>query len=333
MRLLLPLSLVLLLPACKPSSTALTPTSTSPPPPTTPAHVDPEPPPPPTTPVAVVTAPSASGCERDVAPVERRTGDLFVQAPPSSPENPNFRGRLRTHTEGPLRRGDARVWVGPNVPAFVPLGVDTAELFLLERDGDLDIALYRDPYDASSCTLGGAKNCRFVIRGFRNCEAIYSIEVGDFFSREDHLELQDLRAANGILYFNEACQSYSKEAGGKCSALVAVDPIAGKLLWRTKHLVSNNRFLVLDRYIITAYGFTSEPHALFVVRRSDGQIMQRIKVRGAHDDLQIDEAGRLRVSPWEGAARFELKGFDGDTPRLVPVGGSTAAKPSKRRVR
>ena len=33
--------------------------------------------------------------------------------------------------------------------------------------------------------------------------------------------LKNVRYDGGVLYFNEACQSYSKEAQGKCSSIVA----------------------------------------------------------------------------------------------------------------
>ena len=45
------------------------------------------------------------------------------------------------------------MWTGPAVPQFVPLYRREAELFLLDRIGDVFVASYRDPYDAGSCTV------------------------------------------------------------------------------------------------------------------------------------------------------------------------------------
>lgn len=316
-----------LLVACRPTAAPLAPVAAAPPPPVAAiapaAAPDPAP-----TPEPVTIAPSGEGrCERDVAPLERRVGDLVVHAPPDAAKDPGFRGRLRTHTEGALSRGDTRIWVGPPVPGFIPLSLDTAELFLLERDGDVDVALYRDPYGASSCNLGSPNNCRFVVRGFRECQPIYTLELGEYLSRKDRLEVQDLRVGGGIAYFNEACQSYSRESGGKCSALLAVDTRTGKLLWRTKARVSNNRFMVLERYIISGYGFTDEPDALFVIRRSDGEVMQRVKLKTAHEDLVLEGQDRLTVGLYDGTAQFELRGFDGDAPTLVPTGANRKRRP------
>jgi hypothetical protein len=316
-----------LLVACRPRAAPLAPVDPTPAAPVAPIApvVTPDPAP---SSEPMTISPSGEGrCERDVAPLERRVGDLVVHAPPDTAKDPNFRGRLRAHSEGSLGRGETRIWVGPSVPGFVPLSLDTAELFLLERDGDVDVALYRDPYGASSCNLDSPNNCRFVVRGFRDCQPIYTLELGEYLSRKDRLEVQDLRVDDGVAYFNEACQSYSKEAGGKCSALLAVDTGTGKLLWRTKPRVSNNRFLVLERHIISGYGFTDEPDALFVIRRSDGEVMHRVKLKTAHDDLVLEGADRLTVRLYDSTAQFELRGFDGETPTLVPVGASRSRRP------
>jgi hypothetical protein len=304
--------------ACQPKTAALAPTTPTPPvarveppiaaPATPPAVVEP----------VAVDASDDRRCEPGVAPLERRAGDLVIHAPPDPPAEAHFLGRLRTHTEGSLAIGNVRTWVGPHVPGFVPPAIDKAELFLLERDGDDWIALYREPYGEGACSHDLDAICRYVIKGFRECEPIYTLELRELMSRPTYLEVHDVRARDGILYFNEACQSYAKQVRGKCSSLVAVDTKTGKLVWRSKPLVSNNRFLVLDRYIITGYGFTAEPDALFVLRRSDGTVVQKIALPKSHENLVI-EGDRLVVKMYEGTRVFEMRGFDGDAPKLVRV--------------
>ncbi len=181
---------------------------------------------------------------------------------------------MRAHVEGALSRGSPRVWVGRDVPPFVLVQGGTRELFLLDQAPDGFVGLYRDPYGASSCRLDGDANCSFGAALFEcSGKTRWLFALDPFLSRKDHLEIQDMRYADGVLYFNEACQSYSREAQGKCSSLVAVEPLTKTLLWRTRPLVSNATFLVAGRYLITGYGFTAEPDALFLVRRSDGKIM------------------------------------------------------------
>jgi hypothetical protein len=258
-------------------------------------------------------------CQPGLAPPERRAGDLILRAPPDTPREPHFLGRLRTHTEGSLAVGSERIWVGPHVPGFIPPAVDKAELFLLERDGEDFVALYREPYGDGFCGPAFDAICRYVIKGFRGCENTYTLELRELMSRTTYLEVHDVRVRDGILYFNEACQSYAKEAKGQCSSLVAVDTATGKVVWRTKPLVSNNRFLVLDQYIVTGYGFTAEKDALFVVRRTDGKVMQKVALPKSHENLELHADGHLVVTMYEGTRIFELRGFHGPTPRLTSM--------------
>lgn len=86
------------------------------------------------------------------------------------------------------------------------------------------IALYREPFDdcgAARIAPGTAppksgSSTTPVTRRAR-------LPLGPRMSRPAHLEVQDVRYEARTLYFNEACQSYAREAGGRCSALVGLD--------------------------------------------------------------------------------------------------------------
>ena len=262
----------------------------------------------------------AGDCSYAPAPPTRVAGDLTVSSPPLAPTR-TLPSRLRAHVEGTLSRGSARVWVGRDVPPFVLVQGGTRELFLLDQAPDGFVALYRDPYGASSCSLGGEGNCSFGAALFECAgKTRWLFLLDPFLSRKDHLEVQDMRYADGVFYFNEACQSYSKEAQVKCSSLVAVDPLTRTLLWRTRPLVSNATFVVAGRYLITGYGFTAEPDALFIVRRSDGKITSTTPIPSAHDTLALAPSGILTVSTQSDTVlRFRAEGFDGERPRLVAL--------------
>lgn len=260
-------------------------------------------------------------------PPRRKGGSLIVESPPRKITR-SFAGRMRSHIDGALSARTDRFWVGPDVPSFIPITVGTLELFILDPvvidnpdstpapDGFL--AYYRDPYDASSCGLGGNTNCA-VGAALYHCSGklLWVHHFKNFMSKPTHLEVQDVRYDRGVLYFNEACQSYSKEAGGQCSALIAVDPKEKKVLWRTKPLISNNRFLVHKKYIITGYGFTAEPDFLYVIRKSDGSVVQKISVPTSHEEFKL-EGDRLTVSIYgDKLLLYRLDGFEGDKPKLV----------------
>jgi hypothetical protein len=139
-------------------------------------------------------------------------------------------------------------------------------------------------------------------------------------SRSDHLEVQDIRLSGGVLYFNEACQSYSNEAGGDCSSLVAVDPVARRVLWRTPPLISNNRFMVRGCYIVAGYGFTSEPDALHLIDRGTGAIVQRLAVGSAPQGYTFPDPTSLDVSLYSGdVRRYRIDNVLAANGKLVPL--------------
>lgn len=273
-------------------------------------------------------------CNPLIAAPERRDGGLTVHAPPKE-DRRTIKGRLRSHVDGALSIKSERVWVGPQVPGFVPLTARSLELFLLERGDGLFVALYRDPYGAGSCDLSGSDNCAFLVRAWDDCGTLqWEHRLNDFMSAKQHLEVQDMRWAGGTLYFNEACQSYSKQAKGKCSSLVALDPVAGEVRWRSGPRQSNNRFLVVDDYVITGYGFTAEPDYLFVLRASDGKKLHKQKIPTAHEDLALIE-GRtvLQVQTNRGTMLFSLTGFESDKPSLKKIDLGNKQRASKKTVR
>jgi hypothetical protein len=233
-------------------------------------------------------------------------------------------GRLRMHSTAPLtavrRRAGGREWIGPPVPDFLPKKVGTLELMLLDHAAGGYLALYRDPYNAGSCQLGDQSNCDYQVRHYRDGKLAWSLSLNKLLSRADHLEIQDVRLSGGVLYFNEACQSYSNEAGGDCSSLVAVDPVAKRVLWRTGTLVSNNRFFVRGCYIVAGYGFTSEPDALHLVDRRNGRVVQKLPVSSAPNQYKSIDPIRLDVELYSGLVRrFRFENVLAANGKLVPL--------------
>lgn len=243
----------------------------------------------------------------------------------SPPLDPNEGGRMRSHVTGglsadPRRRGGGggRTWTGGEVPGFVPRTAGTLELFILDSADGGYLAFYREPYDLQSCKLGNEINCAYQARHYDARGTLrWSLDLNGLLSRRDHVEIQDIRLAGGVLYFNEACQSYSSEARGECSSLVAVDPAARKVLWRTAPLVSNGRFVVRGCYLVAGYGFTNEPDHLSLISRGSGQVLQKITVAAAPDRLTLEGKSQLDVRLYSGATgRFELVNIDGEGGKL-----------------
>jgi hypothetical protein len=241
-----------------------------------------------------------------------------ARTPPLDPQP----GRLRSHVTGQLsadpRRMSERSWNGDEIPGFVPKALGTLELFLLDAADGGYLAFYREPYNLKSCQLSGAANCAYEARHYdQRGQLRWRLPLNDFFSRPDQLEIQDLRLAGGVLYFNEACQSYAEDAGGRCSSLVAVDPVLRKVLWRTPPLISNGRFVVRGCYVVAGYGFTAEPDHVYLVSRTTGQVLQEVPLASAPEKLTLVGRDQLDVEIYTGVVgRFRLDGFDGPGGKL-----------------
>jgi hypothetical protein len=252
-------------------------------------------------------------------PTLHRLDGLVVMTPsPTQAPPPGL--RLRT-----MVRPADRLWIGVDIPGHVPLEVGELKLDLLDPiPGGGWVATYRERFEP--CYARGANvNCGTLVKIFdsKSSEKV-SVLLDGYLSRPDRLEVQDVRyvadGKGGTLYFNEACQSYSKEAGGKCSSLVAFDPFASKVLWRSAPLFSNNAFLVTGQYLVAAYGFAGEPASIRVLRRSDGKVMDTQKL--ASTNFEMSTAGDvLSVEMYSkyGRANFRMDGFNGAAPQLVAL--------------
>ena len=250
----------------------------------------------------------------DATPTVVRYDQLAVMTPtPTQPASISL--RLRT-----MVRPDDHLWVGPTIPSFVTPAIGHQDLELLDpRPSGGWMALYRQTYADSGYT---SKNSTSLVKLFdAGGHEAWSVQLEPLLSRRDELEVQDAHYAEdtGALYFNEACQTYSRDAGGKCSSLVALDPVQRKILWRTPPLTSNNEFLVVGNYIVTAYGFTAERCFIRVVRRRDGAILDTHPLKAANFEMFLTGDHLKVYQPTNyGDANFDLVGFDGAKPRLVP---------------
>jgi hypothetical protein len=175
--------------------------------------------------------------------------------------------------------------VPDDVPDFVPLRQGGLELWIADPTREGWMAFYRTPLGEAA---GTSRNATYrAVLYAPSGERLWDLDLNRFLSRPDHLEIQDIRYSDGELYFNEACQSYAREADGRCSALLRVDPRRGTVVWRTGPRVSNDIFLVHGPVLIAGYGFTAEPDSLYLVARSSGEIVDRTGLDSAHDYLEV----------------------------------------------
>lgn len=258
--------------------------------------------------MTIAAAAALAGCAPAPAPQEAPSpvpaGPVLNPAPPAQrpAETPAPAARLVRRRAEPLNgRGYAQLGLtGANKPngleyrvrqqvpsrrpAFVAAELDGLQLFIADSTADGWMAFYRGP-------LGGAPNGANV--GYRavmyraDGGRAWDTNLNRFLSRMDRLEVQDVRYADGRLYFNEACQSYAREAGGACSSLLRVDPASGAVDWRTPPRTSNNVILLHGPYVVAGYGFTAEPDSLFLIDRATGAVVDRQPLDSAHGYLEM----------------------------------------------
>lgn len=205
-----------------------------------------------------------------------------------------------TGTEARLREG-----VSGQMPQRVPYEIEGLYVMIADSTADGWFVLYRTPLDQWT-----SKN-----ENPRYFAALYSLDgarkwgrpLNPVLSAPKHLEIQDARYEGGKLYFNEACQSYSAEAGGRCSSLVRMDAATGAVDWRTSPLVSNNMFLLRGPYVVTGYGFTREPDHLYVLDRETGRTLTRVPVDSAPSYLEF-RGDDLWVVTYSSLYRFRFEG-------------------------
>lgn len=190
--------------------------------------------------------------------------------------------------------------VPPETPDFVPRTHEGLDLFIADpAEGGAWLAFYK-----GACgSLGDV--CRYEAALLDEEGARWRLDLNAFLENDRYVEIQDIRYEAGALYFNEACATYSNEAGGRCSSLVRVDPVWQEVVWRTPPLISNNMFLLHEGLVVAGYGFTAEPDALYLVDQRTGRIRARADLDTAPSYYEIQD-DRLYVLTYDSLYTFRL---------------------------
>jgi len=273
---------------------------------------------------AAATVVSLSAFAHAEDPAPRSYGDLIIEDPPRArTEDPS--GRWTQDVEGALTRGSQRVWVGPAVPAAMPAGFDRYELMKLEAVPGGHLGLYLEPFGTTTApgcaTENMWDNCAAVLRYYGDDGALgWQVDVAAAYPRKDHLVVHHFTYDDGTLYYAEACQTYAKDAKGKCSQVVAMDVTGAepKLRWRSKPLTSNSDLVVMSpEWLVTGYGFTAERDALYVVSRATGKVATKLALKKAPERIVKRDDGDLDVWIYDAEAPTRIRFISGKRPRLV----------------
>ena len=106
-----------------------------------------------------------------------------------------------------------------------------------------------------------------------------------------YCEVQDVRwdADNHWLLFNMACPSYADMIDGKGSKLYCYDPGKKRMVWETGYLVSNDIFILDDKYVYCSYGFTSEKKFLYLLDKKTGKTYSKLPMVYKVEYMELEE--------------------------------------------
>ena len=159
------------------------------------------------------------------------------------------------------------------------------ELFIAEPIDLGWLGFYRLPTSAD--------NYDFVVVIYDNdLKPLHVLNLCDITNNR-YCEVQDVRwdADTHNLLFNMACPSYSSMIGGKGSKLYCYSVSEKRIVWETNYLVSNDIFILNDKYVFCSYGFTSEKKFLFMLDKFTGQEYSKIPMVYAVNYMELQKKG------------------------------------------
>lgn len=108
------------------------------------------------------------------------------------------------------------------------------------------------------------------------------------------------------LYVAHGGSGYARESLGRTAYVTAIEVRGLKPLWHSAPLVSNAKnFEVVGEYLITGYGFTEEPDFLYLLRRRDGEAVEKIPLKSGPSYL-IRRDDQLYVRTYNTDYIFQL---------------------------
>jgi hypothetical protein len=120
------------------------------------------------------------------------------------------------------------------------------------------------------------------------------------------LDLVFATVQGGVLYLEHAYNGYTKEARGQTGYVTAIDVATGDLLWRSAPVVANSRNLLVDHgFVFAGYGFTAEPHFLYVLDAATGATVVKQPVRKSIDWV-VARGDTLFVRTYDTDYAFEV---------------------------
>lgn len=112
---------------------------------------------------------------------------------------------------------------------------------------------------------------------------------------------------DGILYVSHGHRTYARSSKGMNAYISAIELASAELRWRSEPLVAGAANFVLDGgYIITGYGFTTEPDHVILLERRTGNTLSKTRVDSAPEYLFV-QGRRLLMRTYDTDYAFDLR--------------------------
>lgn len=223
---------------------------------------------------------------------QRREGDLVVGARPEA--RTNLTSAFRRQVEGPLTAGAERVWIGPQVPAFVKLRRDDRELITLDSHPDGFLAVYRTPLGLSSCNAEHYGSCTVSAALYaEGGKLLWSYDLDDYISRPEEMDTTDIRYDRSILFFSQTC--VRDDRGKDCDRVVAIDTRSSKVSWQSPPGTCSRRLLATEDIVIALTAPTGAGGRISVLSRADGSLVDQKELDFEATTMSL-RGGELTVS-------------------------------------
>jgi hypothetical protein len=104
----------------------------------------------------------------------------------------------------------------------------------------------------------------------------------------------------GVLFVETAHSTYAKSTYGLNGYLSAIDLKTKRLLWRSPAQVANALdFVMLNRTLISGYGFTAEPDYLYAIDIKTGKVRGRLLLPNAAQTIARHRNNMLTVTTYD----------------------------------
>lgn len=159
------------------------------------------------------------------------------------------------------------------------------ELFIAEPIDMGWLAFYRLPTSADDYDF-------VVVLYNHDKQPVETVNLG-YVTGNHYCEVQDVRwdSDNQCILFNMACPSYSSQIDGKGSKLYSYSIKDKRIAWETDYLVSNDIFILNDKYVFCSYGFTSEKKFLFMLDKKTGKQYSKIPMVYKVEYMELQKQG------------------------------------------